>query len=870
MSKYFKHGDFSPRVQNPQAEDIKRHSRLKKANKKNQQEELLAKREAAFSEDFSLTELEAALQRLPTKKAPGPDRIHNEFLINCPRKAQIFLLSIFNRIWKQGEIPRMWKLAIVCPIHKKGKPANEADSFRPVSLLSSVSKTMERMVANRLIWWMDTNELFSPYQAGFRRFHDTFTHVLRLSEAAKQGMQSRAHTLAVFIDLKSAYDSVWRVGLEQKLYSMGIRGKMYCWLASFLSSRQLQVRWNGIKDRPTNVPAGVPQGSVIAPLLFLTYINDIGQHLPKSIQLALFADDIALWATGMDFAGVSDAVQRALHCMERWTTQWRLIINPQKTQLILFSLAKAKTINSFPWNLTLSGRIIPLLNTAEYLGIKWDRRLTWRALVDQKVAQARQRLNLLRRLASTSWGANIKVLRSLYLAYIRPVLQYGDEVLLGATQSQTTRLDKVQNQALRKIIGVGNSAPIAAMEMEARIPPLTLVRSAKAASRVEGMRRLPDQHVLKKTIQDMDYEHQATASPRLVTQTSLVGHTAHITEALPQQREQMPTTSICPATAPPMGLSVVMEPSLRGGVDDISQLFPREDWIQVFTDGSVNIDKSTSGIGILMRFPDRQPVSISEAMGPGHSINQVEQKAILSALQGLEMADQDSPLPTHNVVIFTDSLSSLQAIHKAAFHLEPPSAVVEDILTQVQFLQTVPPCGSLALCLQKVSAHTGLPGNEQADALAKAASSLPEQPQMPLSQADLKIILKKKLHQHWHTLWTVSRTAPLYRHLAAHHQAKDPAHHDLPRHQQTLIAALRFNRFPTAQRMHRIGKKPSPDCVCGEPETIQHMLLECPATAKDRQMVWPTLPSLRACLFGSREELNKTIRFVHSTRPNIC
>ncbi len=106
---------------------------------------------------------------------------------------------------------------------------------------------------------------FSPHQAGFRRFHDTFTHILRLSEGAEQGMQDRAHTLAAFIDLMPAYDSDWWVGLESKLDNMVIRGNVYCWLASFLRGCKIRVKWNGFLDSPTYVPAGVPQGSVTAP-----------------------------------------------------------------------------------------------------------------------------------------------------------------------------------------------------------------------------------------------------------------------------------------------------------------------------------------------------------------------------------------------------------------------------------------------------------------------------------------------------------------------------------------------------------------------------------------------------------------------------
>ncbi len=128
------------------------------------------------------------------------------------------------------------------------------------------------------------------------------------------------HTLAAFIDLKSAYDSVWRAGAEAKLHRIGIQGRMYCWMALFLRGRKLQAKWNGIKDRPVLVPAGVPQGSVISPLLFLIYINDFNELLPQSTQTALFADDIALWVMEPDFKTIQETLQRAVRSLESWAT----------------------------------------------------------------------------------------------------------------------------------------------------------------------------------------------------------------------------------------------------------------------------------------------------------------------------------------------------------------------------------------------------------------------------------------------------------------------------------------------------------------------------------------------------------------------
>ncbi len=229
--------------------------------------------ERCFSAPF---QMEAALHRLIPGKAPGADKIHN-VLLHCPKQGLVFLLSVFNRIWLSSSLPHDCNWPQSVPSTQE--LAAKAKSYRPVALLPAISKLIERMVVNRLIWWMDINEKLTIQQAGFRRFHDTFTHVLRLSEDVKQGMQANKHTLATFIDLKSAYDSVWRTGLGAKLYSMDIKGHMFCWLSSFLKGRRCHVCWNrAALACPNQVPAGVPQGSVIAPLLLLIYTSMIHWH----------------------------------------------------------------------------------------------------------------------------------------------------------------------------------------------------------------------------------------------------------------------------------------------------------------------------------------------------------------------------------------------------------------------------------------------------------------------------------------------------------------------------------------------------------------------------------------------------------------
>ncbi len=194
-------------------------------------------------------------------------------------------------------------------------------------------------------------------------------------------------------------------------------------------------------------------------------------------------------------------------------------------------------------------------------------------------------------------------------------------------------------------------------------------------------------------------------------------------------------------------------------------------------------------MGILLQFPDRQPISISEPTGPNQSILQVELSAILAALQGIEQANGIQPLPTHNIVVFMDSLGALQLIYKASFRLEPPSSIVEDIIQQIICLHSSHQGSEVTVILQKVTAHSGVPGNEQADALAKAGSRAPDQRQQPLSLVDRSSMLRSQMLHAWKPGWEASTTAPLYHQLGPSPTTKDPAH-ELPRRHQSLMAEL--------------------------------------------------------------------------------
>ena len=249
-----------------------------------------------MNKSFNMRELEDALRILSKRKSPGPDKITNEMLQHLGMNAKKTLLNIFNKSWQIGTVPQCWREAIMVPIHKKGKDRRKVDSYRPISLTSCFCKLMERLVNTRLNWHLESNNLLSSKQAGFRQHQSTEDQVTYIAQAIEDGFQAKKHTLAVWIDMEKAFDKVWKNGLRLKLQQSGVKGYMYRWISQYLTNRKARVHINGSYSRKKILKDRVPHGGVLSPTLFLIFINDIIENLPKNMYCAMYADDLVLWS----------------------------------------------------------------------------------------------------------------------------------------------------------------------------------------------------------------------------------------------------------------------------------------------------------------------------------------------------------------------------------------------------------------------------------------------------------------------------------------------------------------------------------------------------------------------------------------------
>ena len=215
-----------------------------------------------YNQDFTMKELKKALKKCHDT-AVGCDDIHYQFFKHLPFRSLDSLLRIFNQVWHTGILPDSWKEAIVIPIPKPGKDSTNPANYRPIAFTSCICKTMERMVNDRLVWFLEKNQIIATVQSGFRKQRGTLDHLVRFETFIREAFIKKEHVVSVFFDLESAYDTTWKYGIMNDLHDFGIRGRLAYFISAFLDERQFRVRVGDTFSGPHLQEMGVPQGSIL-------------------------------------------------------------------------------------------------------------------------------------------------------------------------------------------------------------------------------------------------------------------------------------------------------------------------------------------------------------------------------------------------------------------------------------------------------------------------------------------------------------------------------------------------------------------------------------------------------------------------------
>ena len=395
-------------------------------------------------EPFTSAEIIEAISRLNPKKAAGHDLIGNKAIKELPIKGIALIASIFNAIPRLEHFPKAWKISLITFIPKPGKPIYETSSYRPISLLPTLSKLFERMLTNRLLLLLEELKTLPDHQFGFQKQHSTVEQIHRITHIISQTLEKKKYCSAVFLDIQQAFDKVWHEGLLYKLKKL-LPHTYYSILKSYLTNRQFMVKYADAITTTFPMEAGIPQGRVLGPLLFSIYTADL--PISNEITIATFADDTALLATHADPAIASSTLQRCLDSMEKWFQKWGFKINEKKSSHVTFTFRK----QTCP-QVTINNTIIPSKDSVRYLGMTLEKRLIWKKHISEKTKQLKEKLRKFYWLTGRRSKLNIQNKITLYKAVIKPVWTYGIQLWETASNSNIEILQRFQSKTLRSLL----------------------------------------------------------------------------------------------------------------------------------------------------------------------------------------------------------------------------------------------------------------------------------------------------------------------------------------------------------------------------------------------------------------------------------
>lgn len=398
--------------------------------------------------EININGVDCMLQQIDTSKAVGPDGLSPFILKNCHSIIAQYLCVIYETTLNTGVVPHDWKITNVVPVHKSGDK-KLFENYRPMSLTAICCKLFEHIIYSETVKYLESINFFTPSQHGFRNGRSCITQLVEFQHYFAQSLDSNAQVDAVFLDFRKAFDTVPHNLLEFAMLSANINPKVIIWINGYLNGLQQSVVINGSKSSAVNVTSGVPQGSVLGPLLFLIYINSIVDGVTSPIKL--FGDHCVVFR---EIKSRKDAeiLQNDLCRISTWCQNWKLSLNVRKCCCVSFT----NRIRKVDITYEINNSIISNESHYKYLGVYFSDNFKWIKHIDMTVTKAGRMLYFIRR---NFRQASQTVKQTLYLMYVRSILDYACVIWDPHQQYLIDRLEKIQNQAATFVSNNYNSFP---------------------------------------------------------------------------------------------------------------------------------------------------------------------------------------------------------------------------------------------------------------------------------------------------------------------------------------------------------------------------------------------------------------------------
>lgn len=759
-----------------------------------------------LTQPFSFPELERAITH-SKNSAPGPDGICNSHLKDLNSENKFSLLDFLNSILSSGNIPESWRVFNVIPLRKKGGDPALATSYRSIALASSIRKTFERMLNNRLEWFLESNRKLHPAQSGFRRSKSTKDNILTLWCAIQAAFFNKKFVVATFIDIKGAFDWV-NMHIMISILSCCGAPAYFCYLIHFLFFLKILNVQCGDQEVTRYSYTGVPQGSVLSPLLFNIYINNIFINLPSDTHILAYADDIVVFSCNKNVYQAQRAVQFAINIIESRFKTLQLTLSSAKSKSMVFS--KTPLRSPMPPPIALSTGPTEYVDNFNFLGIVLHKHLKLDSHLKHLSTSCFHFSNVMRSLCGISWGSDPTCLLRIYTSVIRPKIEYAAPLLLDCTLGQRLKIERLQWKCLRIALGAFPSTHTRALEQLAQIPPLPERLKFLTNNLLNFLLSNPNHpiHPFMQTWTSMTgrkppflhlYQHKKLNSQlKLFLRHPMFSYSYESLHYIP----------------PIILLPVKKRQCSAAEVLERFEHFNKGHWSQfqkIYTDGS----KTATHCGAGLFFPNAA-LEAHFNLHQNTTIFTAEAFAISEALGIIALQTGKKFL------VVTDSLSVLQALKTFPNNRSHP------IIYKIR---------SVALDLKKngyivrflwVPSHFGIIGNEIADSVASNFVDQDVGDSFTTFSRDLSSVDRLLQVQEWQERWSSSPKGRFLFHISPQVNLKPWFHNlSLPRHVIVTINRLLSNHTNCKDHLFKIDMADNNICSCGDIQTPDHLLLVC-------------------------------------------
>ena len=400
------------------------------------------KQNAMFLIPTNEHEILKMVKTLKSKKSSGYDGISTKLLKQIIINIVSPLEYIFNLSLSTGCCPDLLKIAKVIPIYKKDDPSL-VTNYRPISLLPCISKILEKLVYKRLSSLLTLNNILNPSQFGFRKKFSTDFAIAKLLDKVIQSLSNKEHVIALFMDLSKAFDTIDHDILLYKLNNYGIRGIVLSWLKSYLSNRQQFVSIDNVESSLLNIKCGVPQGSILGPLLFLIYINDI-VNSSTVLAFVLFADDTNIVLSHTNLNELIDTLNAELRKVSSWFKCNKLSLNISKTNFMHYQTTRTNI--ELPCNIIIDTMPLVKKDNVNFLGITIDKHLTWNQHVNNVSISIAKGIGILYKVKNYLLEDSLLMI---YNTLILPYLNYCNIVWGNCHKTKLNHILLLQKKAVR-------------------------------------------------------------------------------------------------------------------------------------------------------------------------------------------------------------------------------------------------------------------------------------------------------------------------------------------------------------------------------------------------------------------------------------